>query len=409
MARQIFVSTGHVVQLIEHWQLRHVRSTGYFKLFARELRKELSSETKEVDSQICTRPQDPSRSTHSPKYVDQASSPITDNDEPRGRTSGARLEDSTENSDLQNRHQARPHSPHKSLQSLTRQTTVLGLNHHAKQHSDHSNRRSSAIKTPDSSMPDFASLLAAEEYLEATLSTWPLSSSYDRPLFSFSIAHGCPKMQLTLPDLRIYYPRFPKPLPSLIHTPLRFSLLIPLTNHLYAQGRHPCTGYPSFFTHALSSPQNRSLSTEALTLYLLFHPFIPIPTSQPPTPTATHNVSGVSPSSVATSLQPPRKNHPTTAAFYQPFQIFSTLLLQICLLLALELSIYWNHISGISSMNAVGQLVPLILGVGGLVKVLWSFAKEWYYKRGAEHGEEEEEDETKDLRICAELFAEMKN
>ena len=48
-----------------------------------------------------------------------------------------------------------------------------------------------------------------------------------------------------------------------------------------------------------------------------------------------------------------------------------TLLLIIALIVQVELTIAWNNISGLQSVSTVGQLIPFILGVGGLIKVLW--------------------------------------
>lgn len=36
-----------------------------------------------------------------------------------------------------------------------------------------------------------------------------------------------------------------------------------------------------------------------------------------------------------------------------------------------ELTIAWNNISGLQSLTTLGQLIPFVLGVGGLLKVLW--------------------------------------
>ena len=43
----------------------------------------------------------------------------------------------------------------------------------------------------------------------------------------------------------------------------------------------------------------------------------------------------------------------------------------IILILQVELTIVWNHVSGLQSLSSLGQLIPFILGVGGLIKVLW--------------------------------------
>ena len=48
-----------------------------------------------------------------------------------------------------------------------------------------------------------------------------------------------------------------------------------------------------------------------------------------------------------------------------------TLIVIIALIVQVELTIAWNHISGLSSLTTLGQLIPFILGVGGLLKVLW--------------------------------------
>ena len=42
------------------------------------------------------------------------------------------------------------------------------------------------------------------------------------------------------------------------------------------------------------------------------------------------------------------------------------------LIIQVELTIAWNNISGLQRFDTLGQLIPFILGVGGLMKVLWS-------------------------------------
>lgn len=41
------------------------------------------------------------------------------------------------------------------------------------------------------------------------------------------------------------------------------------------------------------------------------------------------------------------------------------------MILQLELTISWNNIRGLSKMNTPGQLIPFVLGLGGLIRVLW--------------------------------------
>ncbi|KAL9128878.1 MAG: hypothetical protein Q9217_002535 [Psora testacea] len=55
-------------------------------------------------------------------------------------------------------------------------------------------------------------------------------------------------------------------------------------------------------------------------------------------------------------------------------------LLIAVLIIQVELTIAWNRISGLDSLSPLGQLIPFIIGVGGLVKVLWG--KACLIKRG---------------------------
>ena len=53
------------------------------------------------------------------------------------------------------------------------------------------------------------------------------------------------------------------------------------------------------------------------------------------------------------------------------FMAIDKLLIIIALIVQVELTIAWNHISGLQNLNTLGQLIPFILGVGGLLKVFW--------------------------------------
>ena len=46
------------------------------------------------------------------------------------------------------------------------------------------------------------------------------------------------------------------------------------------------------------------------------------------------------------------------------------------LILQVELTIAWNHVTGLNSLSALGQLIPFIIGIGGLIKVFWGKACE---------------------------------
>lgn len=64
------------------------------------------------------------------------------------------------------------------------------------------------------------------------------------------------------------------------------------------------------------------------------------------------------------------------------------LLFIIVLIVQVELTIAWNNMSGLHTLATLGQLIPFILGVGGLIKVLWGKWK--MISKGVEETESEE-------------------
>ncbi|KAI9854684.1 MAG: hypothetical protein M1824_006636 [Vezdaea acicularis] len=53
-------------------------------------------------------------------------------------------------------------------------------------------------------------------------------------------------------------------------------------------------------------------------------------------------------------------------------------------ILAMELTIIWNGITGVYVLNTTGQLIPFVIGLGGLLKTLYEIFSEWY--RGSKLG-----------------------
>lgn len=56
-------------------------------------------------------------------------------------------------------------------------------------------------------------------------------------------------------------------------------------------------------------------------------------------------------------------------------------------ILSVELTLRWNSVYGLQGLGTVGQLIPFIIGVGGLLKVMNSGLKKWWYRvryRGAQ-------------------------
>lgn len=73
------------------------------------------------------------------------------------------------------------------------------------------------------------------------------------------------------------------------------------------------------------------------------------------------------------------------------------------LILQVELTIAWNHVSGLNSLSTLGQLISFILGVGGLIKVLWA---KWRLVSGGL--EETEPEQGRDYEKAMATFLERK-
>lgn len=71
-----------------------------------------------------------------------------------------------------------------------------------------------------------------------------------------------------------------------------------------------------------------------------------------------------------------------------------------------ELTIAWNRMGGLQTLNTVGQLVPFILGVGGLVKVVWG---KWCLLRKSVKEEPEFDDSGEEDRAAIEAYRTWKD
>jgi len=64
------------------------------------------------------------------------------------------------------------------------------------------------------------------------------------------------------------------------------------------------------------------------------------------------------------------------------------LLIHVVVILQLELTLHWNHVSGLSGLwRSVGQLIPFIIGVGGLGLVITRWVVRMWVKRVIARGE----------------------
>ena len=152
--------------------------------------------------------------------------------------------------------------------------------------------------------------------------------------------------------------------------PFRFSILLPLFRHIKSLSRFPLYSYAFMIEAALRSPYYKNISSGTLIVALTLHK----------------------------AQLPP--NRPTINVVYHAV---ASLSLCIVLILSIELSIHWNGITGLSNVGAVGQLIPAIIGLGGLLKVLWV----WWTK--GDVSEEQNDGVAKEIRDCAELYEMLKN
>ena len=69
------------------------------------------------------------------------------------------------------------------------------------------------------------------------------------------------------------------------------------------------------------------------------------------------------------------------------YYVILDLLIHVIVILQLELTLRWNHVSGLSGLwNSVGQLIPFIIGVGGLGLVISRWLVKMWVKRVVARG-----------------------
>lgn len=208
------------------------------------------------------------------------------------------------------------------------------------------------------------------------------AEAYAQKVFDVSCArHSAWHYDLHLPfvkvPLQIFIPSVHSPRTLqrrwkafLSQRPFRLSIVVPLLSHANALNKYPTYGILVMLEKAVVAPDYKSIDSRALQIVLDFE------------------------------LTRMSKN---TFVWTLLYRASLALLIVIFLVLSIELSIYWNHISGVASVSQVGQLIPAVIGVGGLVKVLWT----WLLSSGVSI--EEEDGVTKEVRECAELYAQLKD
>lgn len=223
---------------------------------------------------------------------------------------------------------------------------------------------SNLVYESSATVPTFSSLLAADTYIDEVLEGFEQGKFFG----TYSIART--RIRIFYPKIRFFTPRYTARFcKHLFRRRNRPGILVPLFLHLFDSYSHSHHLFPEIFNTAVDHPQYHSIPVEALNVVLSFR-MLRLPHSKP-----------------------------NTLYIYK-----AIMALAACgfVVVAIELAIAWNHIGGLNNVGAVGQLVPAVLGVGGIVKVVWA---RWTER---EVGRREEEAVPEGLRKCAEVYEIMK-
>ncbi|CAF9909705.1 MAG: hypothetical protein ALECFALPRED_005977 [Alectoria fallacina] len=233
-----------------------------------------------------------------------------------------------------------------------------------KNHSTSSRNGSLAANDPSlEELPSLESLIEAHRWLKAIIAVDVANHSawcYQLPWLP---------MKVFLPSIhspKTFYKRI-----SALYAlrPFRLSILIPLARHIKSLCKFGWYNYPIMLEVALQDPCHKGISKSTLLTTIALHK-AQLPASRP-TPHIIWNAC-------------------------------ASLAMCVELILSIELSIYWNHIGGMGNVGAPGQLIPAIIGIGGLVKVVWI----WWSRDNAV--EEVDDGVGKELRECVEVYQRLK-
>jgi len=206
---------------------------------------------------------------------------------------------------------------------------------------------SEAKNESDANWPDFQELLAADTYISAVLSACP-ESILTSNRFQITFLHGAIKFYIP-------YVRHPHVndavhlrtcLTTIFGAIFRRQFNSPtvgiLISHIYTLQSQPFNRYPWFLHRALTEPTHMHQKWQTL--------------------------------AIMTNIRFTRMPD-TTTKWYWVTSAVARALVTVGLVLSIELTVWWNNISHVNQIGTVGQLVPFVLGVGGLVKVLWSWLR----------------------------------
>lgn len=230
-------------------------------------------------------------------------------------------------------------------------------------YSDGQNRNFATRNSRVEELPSLESLIEAQRWLEAIIAI----DVADHSAWCYQVP--CLPIKVFLPSC--HSPTKIRKRSSALYAlrPFRFSILIPLARHIKSLCKFGWYNYPIMLEAALQDPCHKRVSKSTLLATIALHK-AQLPSSRP-TP------------------------HVIWSAFV-------SLAMYVELILSIELSLYWNRIGGMGNVGAPGQLIPAIIGIGGLVKVVWI----WWSTEDAV--EQVNDGVSKELRECVETYQRLK-
>jgi hypothetical protein len=217
---------------------------------------------------------------------------------------------------------------------------------------------------PVTTLPSLAELEAANEFVDSTLKDHPYQKKEFHILNSTARFHLIPLSKL----LSGYSPKVLRPALTKYRP-----LVVPTMIHICSIEQHP-RFLQSYFLHqavAILETSQPNFSEQALRTVLALR--------------------------VAALPDHSRRSD------YLWNMLFGLFILS-GLVVSTELALYWNHVSDTTDIGSVGQLVPLVIGAGGLLKVGWKCFRD---RREGYDAEMEPSPLLREVNRCSAIFFEI--
>ncbi|KAI9873282.1 MAG: hypothetical protein M1830_000584 [Pleopsidium flavum] len=357
----VFVEFGYLFRTIRHFMCRTINGANYQDRLESRLRKEID---------------DSKASTSGPEKVDEFTVP--DNGEDQIPVSNSELEHSEPHPEHDNctvtQSSPVPMSPRSQI-SITplpaaSSTSDIDSSTQGSQMNSHAVYTAKPKSENDAGLPTFQELYAADEYISRVLSACPtpitennrFQVTFFRGIVKIYVPYIRPSQQKDAVSL---YTCLSATFDATRRSQLNGPAIAILLSHIYALQLQPLLRYPWLLHRGLTDPLHSCQNWRTL--------------------------------ATISNIRITRLPDKTRKWYWIPSAI-QTGVISIGLVLSIELTIGWNHISGVNQIGTVGQLIPFTLGIGGLVKVLWS----WLQLRFRSNAEEAGEDGLKgsDVRLA---------